>query len=201
MHARSREAHVRGADVGEVTAGSAHCNIDGCWDHKGQAYAYFTGKGSYGYTDLRGQYKLLGRYTLYFRVVTRNKGDVRAYPFYVTTTRGRKSTELNGEHLYLSGSRPGGASMSPAHYYERPYGPKDAYVKTAWPSPGKSYKDTTQLVTVVNAARWTDPSSAYPGTWWAWAKSIKLEQQSRGNYYVNQSNALPTNHSDSGWDR
>ena len=188
------------ADVAAVTA--AVCRNGACWDHKGHGYAYFTGKDNYGYTDIRGNYKLLGRFTLYTRVVATGR-KVRAYPFYITTTRGRNSTLLRGEHLYTSASRPGGNRMSPMHYYQRPYGPKNSYVKTAWPSPGKTYTDTTRLVTVVGAAEWTDPSSAYPGTWKTWAKSIKLEAQPQASdaYYVNQCNALPANPSGTGWRR
>jgi hypothetical protein len=46
-------------------------------------------------------------------------------------------------------------------------------------------------VTVASEATWEDPSSNYPGSWNMWAKSIKLQKQSSGAYYVQSADSLP----------
>lgn len=179
------ERVVSDSDVAATATG--YCTSEGCWDQIDAGHSTYSGKGYYGYGSTQ-----LGTTQLYFKV-TMSGATHKSYPFWFSTSRGRKSTVLSGERLYLSASYPGGNSMNPREYFQKSFGASSAGVSTQWPSPGPStYENTATWITVAHEATWTDPSSSYPGSWFMWAKSIKMKKQSNGSYYVQSDSSLPS---------
>ena len=190
---------ARGA-IEEVTpvvqALAGYCRVEGCWERIDAGHSLYSATGSYGYGRTH-----LGNIKFYFRVIMRGALH-HSYPFWFSSTRGTKNITLSGERLYLSAAHPGGHSMTPRHSFRKSFTAAAADVATQWPSPGPStYENTVIWVTVAHQATWSDPSSNYPGTWFIWAKSIKMLRQPSGAYHVQGDSDLPKDPAGFGWRR
>jgi hypothetical protein len=184
---------VSDADVSAVAAAAAYCTVAGCWDQIDSAHSTFTGTGSYGY----GRTKL-GDVELYYKITT-SGSRITTYPFWFSSSRGTKNIILSAEYLYLSTQYPGGNSQNPRQYDQKSFASKAAGISSQWPSTGFVKNDTVAWVTLAGEATWSDPSSSYPGSWYTWAKSIKMQRQASGSYYVQADNALPSNPNGAGY--
>jgi hypothetical protein len=184
---------VTDADVTAVSAALGYCTVAGCWDKIDTGHSTFTGTGSYGY----GRTKL-GDVELYYKVTTRGS-RITTYPFWFSSSRGTKDIILSAEYLYLSSRYPGGQSQSPRQYGQKSFASRAAGISSQWPSPGFDKYDSVAWVTLAGEATWSDPSSSYPGSWYTWAKSIKMQKQPSGAYYVQADNALPSNPNGAGY--
>jgi hypothetical protein len=169
---------VTNAEVAATAADVAYCTVAGCWDMIDTAHATFTGTGHYGYGSTK-----LGDVELYFKVTT-SGSKITTYPFWFSSSRGTRDIYLNAEYLYMSAAYPGGNSQNPRQYSQKHWSSASGGVSTKWPSPGIIYYDSVQKVTVSAEATWSDYSSNYPGSWYTWAKSLELDKQSNGAYYV-----------------
>jgi hypothetical protein len=77
-----------------------------------------------------------------------------------------------------------------------------AHQRISWnPNGYKSYENTTAWASIVHEWTWHDPSSAYPGRWYFYAKSIKLKRQDSGAYFFEGESSLPKTPAGSGWVR
>lgn len=181
-------------DIAAVAAG--YCTTGGCWDKIDTTHSTYSGTGTYGYGGTP-----LGGTQLYFKITT-NGSLVTTYPFWISTARPRRNVEFISEHLYMSTAYPGGNSQNPRKIFNRTNASGGAAgVATNWPSPGPSSRNAVAWVTVANEAKWSDSSSAYPGQWFMWAKSIEMQKQQNGSYYVQSDNALPNNAYGAGYRR
>jgi hypothetical protein len=142
------------------------------------AHSTFKGTGSYGYGTTK-----LGDVQLYFKVTT-SGSKITTYPFWFSSSRGTRDIYLNAEYLYMSAAYPGGNSQNPRQYSQEYWASGSGGVSTQWPSPGIIYYDSVAKVTVSAEATWSDYSSSYPGSWYTWAKSLEMDKQSNGAYYV-----------------
>jgi hypothetical protein len=167
-------------------AAAAYCTTGGCWDQIDTARSTYSGTGSYGYGSTA-----LGSTELYFKTTSSGSKTV-TYPLWFSSSRGTKSIVLSNEHLYLSTTYPGGNSQDPRKYYQKSFSTGSAGISSQWSSPGPGTTDSVAWLSVVSEATWSDPSSRYPGSWYMYAKSIKLKKQSNGSYYVQADNALPS---------
>lgn len=184
------------SDVDVAAVATGYCTNRGCWDKIDTAHSTYTGNGVYGYNG-----KQLGTTRLYFKVNV-SAATMRSDPFWFTSSRGRKSTTLSMDRLYVSAKYPGGNVMNPRKYAQKTFKAALADVASGWPTPGPSTTEkTVQYVTVAHEASWTDPSSAYPGSWTMWAKSIKMQRQPSGSYYVQGDSVLPANPAGGAWHR
>jgi hypothetical protein len=142
------------------------------------AHAEFKGTGEYGYGKTK-----LGDVELYFKVTT-SGSKITTYPFWFSSSRGTKNIILSAEYLYMSKAYPGGHSQDPRQYDQKSWDSGSGGISTQWPKPGIAYRDSVYKVTVAAEATWQDYSSQYPGSWYMWGKSLELDKQSNGSYYV-----------------
>lgn len=159
-------------------------------------HATAEGSGDYGYGRT-----VLGVLTLFQRVYER-RAQANVYPFwYRTSDRGTTDSYMSAERLYLSSAYPQGHSMSPRVYTSRGFGLTAPGLYQNYGSPYPVlYENTTSYATVATEVSIHDPSSAYPGRWWFYLKSIKLHKQSNGAYYFEGANILPQDPDRGGYD-
>ncbi len=182
---------VSAADV--AAAGTGWCTIDGCWTKIDSATNTFDGSVTYGYGGT-----MLGTGRLHFKIVAKGS-NIKAYPLWFSASRGTTNIIISTEDLYVSSARPEGNHQDPILYAQKSWGSAAGGVSTQWPSPGKSWTNGVAYVTVANEAQWQDYSSQYPGTWYMWAKSIKLARQSSGAYNSQCDSCVPQDPAGSGW--
>jgi hypothetical protein len=183
--------------VSAAAASSSWCDVQGCWDRIDSAHATFSGTGTYGYGGTT-----LGTMQLYFKVTAGGSAgkQIITYPMWMSVSRSSKNHILSVENLYISSAYPGGNSENPRHYAQKTYSSTLAGgVSRQWPSPGPSWTEGVAWVTVAAEGSWQDTSSAYPGTWYSWAKSLKLQKQASGAYYVYTPITRPSNYAGAGW--
>jgi len=164
----------------QVAASSGYCTYQGCWTHVSTVKSEFLGSGYYGYGKT-----VLGSVHLGFTVSMSGWGS-SSKPLYAYTTRGTKSTVLTGERWYLSASYPGGKGTNAgATWRTNPCGARVAYQSCQWPNTlgYQSYEPANAKITIFQEATWSDLSSAYPGKWYFYAKSIVMLNSSTG-YHV-----------------
>jgi hypothetical protein len=164
----------------DVSLQSGVCSALGCYYYLDIYYVYFDGQGTYGYGSTR-----LGDVYLY---VEDSFSGGRSYSkrFQFESTRGVRTIRATGERLYFSTAHPEGYPISggASRQVWGPYGPYSAYTLiTAFGSGGYTwYENTVAWAGIAHYFSWTDPSSAYPGTWYVWWKSPKFKRQSSGQY-------------------
>jgi hypothetical protein len=182
------------ADATAVAASTGYCTYLGCWTNFTSSNTNFVGGGYYGYGTTT-----LGSSHLVFEVNIAGYGTT-SKPFNVYTTRGTKNTSLSGERLYLSATYPGGKGVNGGlSYRTSPCGARAAYVSCQWAATAGfgTYENTAQKITISREASWTDPSSAYPGRWYFYAKSIIMNIS--GGQYVTSGVNLPATPALGGW--
>lgn len=160
------------------------CTYQGCWDQLDSVRTTYKGEITYGYGK-----KILGLGTLYFKTTASGSRNVSDW-YYLASTRGRGTTELTVERLYLSDDHPAGKALSPPAQTHFKCGARSAYVKCRFPS-GRAVTIGRSVAwyTMKHEATWTDISSAYPGHWFAMAKSVKYRRSSTGKSYIADSKA------------
>jgi hypothetical protein len=195
--ARAKAAHDRARRaLGLPDAAAGYCRVEGCWTRYSAVSADFAGSGTYGYGKTH-----LGDVSMYFEV-TMNGAQSTSRPVWFESTRGVRDFVIEGDRLYLSSAHPEGKPVSPSKYSF--YGPVSAaaHQRISWnPNGYKSYENTTAWASIVHEWTWHDPSSAYPGRWYFYAKSIKLKRQDSGAYFFESESSLPTTPAGSGWVR
>ena len=182
--------------LGLAPAAAGYCRVEGCWDRYNARAADFAGSGTYGSGRTH-----LGNISMYFEVKMSGAKST-SKPVWFESTRGVRDFVMEGDRLYLSSAHPEGKPVSPSQYSH--YGPVSAaaHQKVFWkPNGYKSYENTTAWASIVHEWTWHDPSSAYPGRWYVYAKSIKLRRQSSGAYYFELDKSLPKTPAGSGWVR
>lgn len=191
------KAKVTDADIAEVAAASSgFCNVEGCWS---QVDAYRTSfslsSGTYGYGTTP-----LGTMSFSFKTVTAGTKFTVSSASFKTNSRGNRSGWISREILYLSAAYPGGNSQSPiqrATYTD----PDSVQAVGSWlTAPDKYWYETIQQPTAAVEVGWRDPSSAYPGEWYVYAKSIKYKRQSNATY-TTQGTSVPSDAAGAGWHR
>lgn len=178
-----------------AAAATGYCTTNGCWDKIDSAHSTYSGTGTYGYGTTP-----LGGTQLYFKITT-SGSKTTTYPLWISTARARRNVVLTSEHLYMSTAYPGGNSQNPRKQFLKKIASGSAGVANKWPSPGPSAANSIAWLTVANEATWSDSSSAYPGQWFMWAKSIEMQKQQNGSYYVQSDNALPNQPAGAGYRR
>ena len=182
---------VSNSDVVSV-ASATSCSVSGCWTIIDNYRTAFSGGGPYGYGSTP-----LGTITTYFKV-TATGTKLTVYPTYFKSTRGMRDPEISEESMYTSAAYPQGhIQTTRQHNTFTWYGIQGANIEASWPSPGPSWYQVVQSPTVLHYLFWNDPSSAYPGTWYVYAKSYKFSRSTSGQYYVQAS--LPNDPSGGGW--
>lgn len=185
---------ISDADIADVAAGTGFCDIQGCWTQV-DAYrtTYSLSAGTYGYGRTP-----LGTMAFTFKTVTAGtKFTVWATSF-KTNSRGNTNGWINREILYLSAAYPGGNSQSPRQFslYNDPDHVQT--VNTWLSAPEKAWYESIQQPTAAVEVGWHDPSSAYPGEWYTYAKSIKYKRQSNSTY-TTQGTDRPSDAAGAGW--
>lgn len=176
-----------GTEGGASPASGTYCGGSACWSQIDSAHGTATFSGTYGYGSTT-----LGNVTLYQKV-TATGSYIKTYPEHFTSTRATRGVYLSSNDLFnLSSKCTAGCDQNPSKYDQ--VGPYTASsdVSVQWPSPGSRSRNSVAWVTVACEAAWSDVSSAYPGQWDMWVKSIKLQRQSSGAYYVKSDTTLPT---------
>jgi len=185
---------VSDADIAEVAAASGWCTVEGCWT---QVDAYRTSfslsSGAYGYGRTP-----LGTMSFSFKTVTAGTKFTVYSASFKTNSRGNRQGWINREILYLSAAYPGGNSQSPRQFsvYSDPDNIQSAGVWLT--APDKSWYQTVQQPTAAVEVGWHDPSSAYPGEWYVYAKSIKYKRQTNSTY-TTQGTSVPSDEAGAGW--
>jgi hypothetical protein len=165
---------------GDVNMNGPVCAALGCYYYLDTYYVYFDGTGTYGYGGTR-----LGSIYLY---VEDSFSGGRSYSkrFQFESTRGVRTLAASGERLYFSGTHPEGYPVSGGASYQEwgPYGPySSGTLVSAFGSGGYTYSETSAAwAGIAHEFTWTDPSSSYPGRWYAWWKSPKFQRQGSGQY-------------------
>ena len=202
------KATVSDADIAAFTAGAntslaatrstgaalvalatqVNCNLYGCWTRIDSAHAEYGGTGTYGWGSTT-----LGDATLYFKV-TLTGFHVTTYPVNFSAQRAFKNTVLSTEKLQWTTTATAGKSMSPRLFNTYSgCGTKAGGTSCQWPSPGVDhYINTVSTLTVAGQATWSDTSSAYPGSWSMWGKSIKVYKNGTVNNLFDCYTCLPT---------
>ncbi|MEV0271142.1 hypothetical protein AB0H43_20370 [Hamadaea sp. NPDC050747] len=182
---------------GDVGIQSGVCSALGCYYYLDNYYVYFDGTGVYGYGGTH-----LG--DLYFYVEDKFSGG-RSYSqrFQFESTRGVRTLAATGERLYFSTAHPEGYPISSGASQQGwgPYGPYAAgTLVTAFGTTGYTYYDSSVAwAGIAHEFTWTDPSSAYPGRWYAWWKSPKFQKQSSGAYTTTNPPTMGSNWYGSGY--
>lgn len=122
-------------------------------------------------------------------------------PVYFKSTHGTKTIFMEAERLYTSAAYPQGNAVKPRTYSV--FGQINnaaAKIPVYWtPNGYKSYEPTTQWMAISHQVTWTDPSSAYKGRWYFWAKSLKAKRQSNGAYTFQGARVLPSQPERGSW--
>lgn len=174
---------------------AGYCTLAGCWSQIDLWHASFSGEGSYGYGTVP-----LGQVEMYFQTEITG-ASLRTRPFWFKSTRGTRSVVLSTEDLYISAGQPQGAPQNPRLYAQRPAVNASAASIVSWPSPGKAWPNAVSGVSNVAEVTWSDTSSKYPGSWYMWAKSVKMGRQSNGGYQFVGVTHVPTAPNGAGYRR
>ena len=178
--AAQRDLGSKAVSKTEVAASaSQYCTDRGCWSILDNYRSSYVGGGSYGYGETT-----LGDARMYFKV-TATGTKLTVGPMWFRSTRGTLVPQLEVEVLYISAAYPQGNSQNPRQSNVRSYGGiLGAGNELDWPMPYPAWYQTIQVPTVVVEPVWRDPSSAYPGRWFMYAKSIKYQRGSNGQYFI-----------------
>jgi hypothetical protein len=153
----------------EAAATGGHCTNQGCWSILNDYTTSYTGSGFYGYGRTT-----LGKASMYFKVTAKGT-QLTIGPTWFRSTRGTLHPELQVEVLYISAAYPGGNSQKPMQSAVYSYdGILNAGNYLDWSKPYPAWRQIIQVPTVVVEPVWRDTSSAYPGRWYMYAKSIKF---------------------------
>lgn len=175
-----------------------YCTYAGCWTLVNDTHATFLGSVNYYYGST-----LLGHVQLGFNVAL-NVYTITVSPFYSTSSRATGSTVLIGDRLYVSQGAPGGNTESNFLYRKQTScGLRGYGISCQWsPSTGYATRETTvQAVSMLAETKWSDTSSAYPGHWYSYAKSIDAfrDPNNGTGYHFNGGIQLPTTPASAGW--
>jgi hypothetical protein len=173
-----------------------YCTYQGCWTIVDSAHETFRGSVYYFYGSTQ-----LGQVTLTANVLL-NVYTIRTLPFASLSSRGTRTTVLVGDRLYVSDYYPGGNTESFGAYRQQTScSARGSGISCAWiPSTGYSTRETTvQKVTMLSETTWSDPSSAYPGHWHFWAKSVEADRATNGTGYHFGVLTLPVTPASAGW--
>lgn len=184
------------ARAGRVAADPhGHCTVQGCWSILDDYTASYVGGGPYGFGGTT-----LGDARIYFKVNARGSRIVVG-PIWFRSSRGAARVQLSVEVLYTSKARPGGTSQKPMQSDALTHvGILAAGTLFTWPRPFPYWYDKVQKPTVVVEATWHDPSSAYPGRWYMYGKSILFQRGGNGQYFL-PTDAVPKDPAGGGWRR
>lgn len=170
----------------------------GCWNRVSSAKAEFDGSGSYGSGPLP-----LGETKFFIRIVMSGARSA-SKPVRFTSSRGTSSVDFEAERLFLSKAHPGGKQVdlpggrSSYALYTTGAHPADQPVE--WlPNGYRSFENTTKFASIAHEFVWRDVSSAYPGRWFFFVKSLKLTRQESGAYFFLSDTDLPKNWFGSGY--
>jgi len=183
---------------GGVSVNSASCSLIGCWSYDASYQSTFTGSGAYGwggsilgYTDFRIRLRFTG-------------GSSTSRPFTFRSTRGTRSVACSGEGIYFSAAHPEGKGINGGASFRTWSSGRHAADTTVSCFGSSGYSVNAAGVAWAGVAyqiQWTDPSSAYYGTWWIWVKSPKFKRSSSGGYGLSANPpAMGTDWYGSGWD-
>lgn len=170
------------------------CSAIGCWEFVSTYHAEFSGDGVYGYGGT-----ILGNVS--FWVEDKFSGGAStSYPFQFESTRGTKTVAASGERLYFSTAHPeGNLECCFQSWNGGPYGSYtliNCFGFTGY----KATQTTDAWAGIAHQWQWTDPSTAYPGTWWIWVKSPKWQRQASGQYTITNPPQMGVNWYGSGHD-
>ncbi|MEU7620574.1 hypothetical protein AB0M91_19770 [Micromonospora rifamycinica] len=178
---------------------SGVCSALGCYYYSDSTMAYFDGAGQYGYGGTK-----LGDVYLYVEDYF-SGGSSTSKRFQFESTRGIRTINASGERLYFSSTHPEGYPVSGGGTFKTwgAHGPYAAgTLVTAFGSTGyTAYEGSVAWAGIAHQFQWTDPSSAYPGTWYMWWKSPKFQRQSSGQYTVSNPPAMGSSWYGSGWNQ
>lgn len=184
---------VPDADIAAIQpADTGYCKHEGCWTRIDAGHAVYSGSGFYGYGSVE-----LGAASLYFKTTASGR-QVTTYPFWFNSTRSVKNLVLSSEDLYLSAAKKSGAPQKPRLYTQHLFKAISGGTTANYPKP-PSWSNGVAWVTNAAEATWSDTVDKYPGDWYMWAKSIKLQRQSSGAYYVQSSSSLPVSPAAAGY--
>jgi hypothetical protein len=186
-----------GQGVKRSTQADGTCSLLGCYYYEDSYVGFFDGTMVYGYRDV-----LLGEVLLYGED-SFSGGQSTTRRFQFESTRGVQTITAEGERLYFSSAHPEGYPVSGGATY-RVWGPTGPYqadqLVTAFGTSGyQAYESSVAWAGIVHQFTWTDPSSAYPGRWFAWWKSAKFQRQSSGQYTLNNPPQMGAEPYGSGW--
>jgi|GEM_PF-1982258 len=175
---------------------SGVCSAIGCWYYQANYWAIFEGQGTYGYGGTR-----LGDVTFLIEVKFSGSRST-SRPFRFESSRGTRTVDATGERIYFSAAHPEGNPVSGGASY-REWGDHGPYAAGAlvncFGTSGYTYVEgTVAWAGVAHQIQWTDPSSAYPGTWWVWVKSPKFQHRD-GTYVLANPPQMGNDWYGSGW--
>lgn len=133
-----------------------------------------------------------------FKTVTAGTKFTVSSASFKTNNRGNRLGWINREIVYLSAAYPGGNSQSPRQFsvYNDP---DNVQTVNSWlTAPNVYWYESIQQPTAAVEVGWHDPSSAYPGEWYVYAKSIKYKRQSNATY-TTQGDSTPSDPAGAGW--
>jgi hypothetical protein len=177
-----------GAISDTQAAAAGFCRPHGCWTPVSAFETLFTGGGPYGFGKTA-----LGTVHLSFVVKVRGF-QTESRPFSAYTTRGTRNTVLVAERLYISPARPGGNSVNGgATRRTSPCGARNGSQSCLWGGNFRlgyaSFENTAREISIVHEVTWTDRSTAFPGRWVFYGKSITMRKTGSG--YASTRTGLP----------
>jgi hypothetical protein len=165
-----------GGASGPMTPQNGKCLAWGCWDvDRDNTVSEFTGAGSYGYEGKR-----LGDVKFFFRITLSGYTSVSRVTF--LSTGAVSELLMSGERLYWDKANPQCKEDSPSTVEVISLGDVPADTQKAWP--GKGYVATQGTVHVASVIHgWNWDVADYPGTWYAYVKSVKFLKEDKGYRY------------------